>query len=181
MGKRTSFPRLVGDRYLTFDPDPVRRLQPFLPRNVVYAEPCAGRGDIVNHMDFFGHRCAYACDVKPGRGLGIRVENRDAFTLDWRWLESTDAKMFISNLPWTREVLHPLIDRLTSLLPLWTILDADYAHTKQAASYIGRCARIVSLGRVQWMPGTTAAGFENCAWYFFPMRHSGGPIFTGLI
>lgn len=178
MGKRSEFPRLVGDRYLTIDPDPVRRLQPFLPRNVSYAEPCAGNGDLVGHMDFFGHLCVYGCDVKPGKQW---ISKRDAMTLDRRWLRTSGAQMFVTNLPWTRELLHPLIDHLTKLLPLWTILDSDWAHTGQAAPYIDRCARIVSLGRVQWMPGTTGAGFDNCAWYFFPSQpHSGGPIFTGL-
>jgi hypothetical protein len=177
MGKRSSFPRLVGDRYLTIDPDPVRRLQPFLLPRMSYAEPCAGKGDMIRHMEFYGHQCVYSCDIRPGRG----VEKRDAFDLDRRWRRQVRAQMFITNLPWTREILHPMIDHLTKLLPLWTILDADWAHTRQAVSYIDRCARIVSLGRVQWMPGTTGAGFENCAWYFFPSEpHRGGPIFTGL-
>jgi hypothetical protein len=178
MGKRSNYKRLVGDRYMTTDRRPVLRLQPFLRGGVTYAEPCAGNGDLIRHLTFYGHTCAYACDVKPGRKT---IEKRDAFTLDRRWRRSTRANVFITNPPWTREILHPLIDHLTSLLPLWILLDADWMHTDQAAPYIDRCGLIVSAGRVKWIASSTGQGVDNSAWYYFPHRlHKGGPRFVGL-
>jgi hypothetical protein len=42
-----------------------------------------------------------------------------------------------------------------------------------------RCAKIVSIGRVKWFPGSESAGKENCAWFFFPTDHFDGPRFYG--
>lgn len=89
--------------------------------------------------------------------------------------------MFVTNLPWSREVLHPLIDHLSALLPLWTILDADYMHTKQGAPYIDKCRQIVSIGRVKWIEGSDGGGMENSCWYLFDAKHTGGPRFMGLV
>lgn len=165
---------------MTWDPRPVQLLQPHLPGALAYAEPCAGDGDIVKSMKWHGHRCVYACDISPGRGRDW-IEKRDALTLDKSWRRRAGAQMFITNTPWRREILHPLIEHLSSLLPTWLLLDADYMHTQQAAPYLDRCSHIVSAGRVRWIKNSDNDGVDNAAWYFFPHRpHSGGPKFTGL-
>jgi hypothetical protein len=177
MGKRSNFPRLAGDRYMTTDHDPVMKLQRHLPRPFAYAEPCAGRGDLIgHHMQFYGHRCVYAGDVRPGRRW---IERRDAMSLDRRWRRSSGAEIFVTNPPWTREVLHPLIDHLSSLLPTWILLDASWAHTKQAGPYLDRCQKIVSVGRVVWIEGSDSAGKDDCCWYLFGSQEV-GTIFHGL-
>jgi hypothetical protein len=178
MGKRSpGFARLRQDKYLTTDPEPVRRLQPHLPhRGIRFAEPCAGDGDLALAMEWFGHQCVYASDVSPGREW---IAPRDALTLDRRWSRRTTADMVVTNPPWSRPLLHALLDHLPALLPTWILCDADWAHTGQAAPYIDRCAKIVSVGRVKWFGDQ--AGVDNAAWYFFPHpSHSGGPIFAGL-
>ncbi len=182
MGKRSNLPRIKQDKYLTTDPNPVRRLQQHLPARVAFAEPCAGNGDLVKAMKWYGHRCVYACDINPGRKQRSWIETRDAFTLDKRWRRLSGAQMFVTNTPWTREILHPMIDHLSSLLPTWALIDADWMHTQQAAPYVDRCSRVISLGRVVWFKGGSSnGGYENSAWYFFPHReHTGGPRFTGL-
>jgi hypothetical protein len=176
VAKRSNFERIPKDRYFTWDPNPVRILQPHLPVGLLYAEPCAGAGDLIESMKWHGHECVYACDIQPGKKW---IERRNALELDNRWRRGTRAQMLVSNLPWGRDALHPLIASLSRLLPLWTLLDSDWMHTKQAAQYLDRCQHIVSVGRVRWIPGTTEVGKDNVAWYLFDCRHSGGPKFTG--
>jgi hypothetical protein len=179
VGKRSDFKRLPQDKYMTTDPGPVRRLQPHLARGLSFAEPCAGNGDLIASMKWHGHSCVYAGDVRPGRKW---IEKRDALSLDKRWRRSAGATVFVTNPPWTRELLHEMIEHLPSLLPTWLLIDADWMHTRQAAKYVDRCSHIVSLGRVQWFKGSANGGLENSAWYFFPHRpHTGGPRFTGLV
>lgn len=178
MGKRTDFKRIPKDKYYTKDPGPVRRLQAHLPAGLRFVEPCAGAGDLIKSMVGYGHECVYACDIAPGHKTIIR---RNALTLDRDWRKDVAAKMFVSNPPWTRPILHDLIDHLSSILPTWLLIDADWMHTGQAAPYVDRCAHVVSVGRVRWIPGTTKKGYENTAWFYFPRRpHTGGPRFTGL-
>lgn len=181
MGKRSEFKRVPKDKYMTWDRRPVRALQPHLPRGVSFAEPCAGSGDLVANMKWFGHYCVYACDVQPGRNRDW-IEKRDARDLDKRWRRGAGAKMFVTNPPWTRPILHELIEFLPTLLPTWLLLDADWMHTQQAADYLDRCSHIVSAGRVRWIKNSADDGVDNVAWYFFPHRgHTGGPKFTGLL
>lgn len=163
---------------MTTDPVPVRILQAHLPRRISFAEPCAGKGDLIAAMKWHGHTCTYAGDIRPQRKW---IEKRDALSLDKRWRRSAHAQMFVTNTPWDRPILHELIDHLSALLPTWLLLDADWMHTRQAFPYVERCSHVVSVGRVRWFKGTAHGGLENSAWYFFPHRpHTGGPRFTGL-
>jgi hypothetical protein len=142
----------------------------YLPPRTRFIEPCAGAGDLVDHLEADGHICAAAFDTEPQRG---DIELRDAMTLH---AVGPDI-VFITNLPWTREWLHPLIAHLSDLAPLWTLLDSDWAFTAQAESFMGRCDTIVSVGRERWIAGTKNDGFDNAAWYRFDCRHSGGAQF----
>lgn len=191
MGKRSNFERIPQDKYMTTDLGPVRRLQPFLKPHTTFCEPCAGNGDIIKQMKWYGHNCAYACDTHPGGTAFHRLSNpiykRDAMTLDKKWKLSSGATttMFVTNLPWSRDILHPLIDHLSKLLPLWTLCDANWMHTKQAAPYIERCSVIVSVGRVKWIKNSDGGGVDDSCWYFFPgyergRPYKGNPVFFGL-
>ena len=51
--------------------------------------------------------------------------------------------------------------------PTWLLFDADWAHTKQARPYLKYCDKIVSVGRVKWIPDSKMTGKDNCAWYLF--------------
>jgi hypothetical protein len=57
------------------------------------------------------------------------------------------------------------------------LLDADWAHTKQAAPFLPSCSDIVAIGRVKWFPDSKFSGKDNCSWYRFAADHAGGPIF----
>jgi hypothetical protein len=85
---------------------------------------------------------------------------------------------FITNPPWTRNLLHPLIVHLLGQHDTWFLFDADWAHTKQAEPYLPFCHKIVSAGRIKWLEGTENdkghSPMDNCAWYLFTDKHSNG-------
>ncbi len=159
MTKRKSgkFKRRKNDAYDT-PAESVYPLLPFLGDFVQFEEPCAGKGDLVDTLESAGHHCQYACDVKPRRP--------DIAKFDAMKIERTSADVFITNPPWTRQLLHPLITHLSDIAPTWLLFDADWMHTKQAIPFKERCSDVVSVGRVSWM-ANGVSGFDNCAWYRF--------------
>ena len=46
-------------------------------------------------------------------------------------------------------------------------------HTKQSRDYLQFCRKIVSVGRVKWIPDSKHTGKDNCAWYLFDTLRSG--------
>jgi hypothetical protein len=65
--------------------------------------------------------------------------------------------------------------RLSSIAPTWLLLPADICHNKyfQTSGLADRCQKIVSVGRVRWIPDSPRPGKDNCAWMLFDKRHSG--------
>lgn len=166
MGKRSDFARRPMDSYQTIDARAVAPLLPFLRGVKRYAEPCAGEGHLCDHLASAGFVCTYRSDIDGGT---------DAFSLN----RFGDVDAIITNPPWTREILHPMILHFQKIAPTWLLFDADWAHTKQAAPYLPQCSHIVSVGRLIWMPGTKQTGKDNCAWYRFHAQHFEGPRFYG--
>lgn len=164
---------MKGDKYYT-PPKPVARLLPFLPPNTMFAEPCAGRGDLITHLSAAGHTCVLQTDLEPQRS---DIAKRDAMKLMPEDVERADY--IITNFPWTRALLHPLIWHSMNLRPLWCLHDADWAHTRQAGSLLRHCTHIVSAGRVRWMEGTDHDGYDNACWYRFDRTARDGPRFYG--
>ena len=163
MGKRSNFERREADFY----PTPFEAVPPLIPylRGVkTFAEPCAGDGALVGHLESFGLRCVYAGDIRNGQ---------DALALD----DYGAADVIITNPPWSRDQMHRLIAHFQNIRPTWLLLDADWAHIKQAAPFLPSCSDIVAIGRVKWFPGSKYTGKDNCAWYRFVANHAGGPIF----
>lgn len=154
MGKRSNFLRKERDFY----PTPEAAVIPLLPHlqgTVTFDEPCAGDRDLVRHLEKYGHQCARASDIS------------DKYPVDVFNIRASGAQMFITNPPWDRKILHPLIDHLSSVLPTWLLFDADWAHTKQSTTYMLYCKKIVSVGRVKWIPNSKMTGKDNVAWYLF--------------
>lgn len=171
MGKRSDFERIKMDKYYT-PYSGVIPLLPHLPPKVKFIEPCAGDGRLIRHLESQGHKCVYACDIAP-EGPGI--EKADIFTFDTRNLLYAGRRlppcdMFITNPPWERDALHPMIESLTRHADTWLLFDADWAHTIQAGPFKELCKTIVSVGRIQWIDGSKTSGMENCAWYEFSTR-----------
>ena len=61
-----------------------------------FAEPCAGDGALIRHLEEFGLSCVFAGDIRNGQ---------DALALN----SYGAADAIITNPPWSREVLHGLI------------------------------------------------------------------------
>ena len=170
MGKRSDFERVPRDFY----PTPREAVLPLLPHlspATRYCEPCAGDGALKDHLALHGHLCLHASDIEPRRP---DIQEADALSGPWDGCE-----MFITNPPWDRKILHPLIVHLSDQAPTWLLFDADWMHTRQAAPFMPRLRKIVSVGRVKWIPDSTMTGKDNCAWYLFDRPHSEGVRFHG--
>lgn len=172
MGKRSSFDRIPRDKY----PTPQAGVLPLLPHLTPgqrFAEPCAGNGQLVDFLVAAGMVNAGAWDIEP--------ERADIAKADALKKVVGNIDLYITNPPWKREILHPLIVHLSNQAPTWLLFDSDWKDTVQAAPFLPRCRKIVAVGRLKWIPGTKHTGKENCSWYLFDNRPyaGGGPIFYG--
>lgn len=168
MGKRSDFERVEKDFYATIDDRAVKALLPHLKRLRTYAEPCVGKGHLVNMLAKLTHmQCLSCSDINAGeRNLSI-----DALTIDEYYMGT--AECIITNPPWSRPILHRMIMHFKDLAPTWLLFDADWAHTKQSIPYMEFCTDIVSVGRLIWIDGTKTSGKDNCAWYRFDKVSNG--------
>ena len=172
MGKRASqFARRKNDAYDT-PAEAVEALLPHLPDLSTYIEPCAGNGALIAALRPAGHICVGAIDIEP-RGPNVRQGDARQTQI------SAGADYFITNPPWTRDLLHPIIVNLSAMLPTWLLFDADWMHTRQAAPYLGLCRKIVSVGRVKWIPDSPFTGKDNAAWYLFDANDGAAAYFIG--
>ena len=163
MGKRSNFERNPRDYY----PTPESAILPLLPHlqpHMRFAEPCAGDGRLSKHLIKHGHACYWQSDIDPQSAY---VQQADALkiTNPLKW-----ADIIITNTPWDRKILHPMIEHFRTLNAAWLLLDADYAHTKQASQYLKYCSWIVSVGRIKWIDESKSTGKENACWYKFEMN-----------
>lgn len=173
MGKRSNFDRIEKDFYRTIDPRAVAALAPHVPSGSWFAEPCYGQGDLTESLRGIGLTSGWLSDIEPNPH-----EQFDALGLS-EWQLDGGCDYIITNPPWSRPILHPMIDQFSALRPTWLLFDADWAHTRQSAPHMPRCVKIVSVGRLIWIPGTNTSGKDNCAWYLFDANHTGGTEFVG--
>ena len=127
---------------------------------------------MIRHMLAAGHPCGWCADLEP-RGDGIP-------SFDALAIEHSPSGCFITNPPWSRPILHALIDHLSKLAPTWMLIDANWANTKQSAPLIPYCRIIQPVGRLIWMPGTKMTGKDDCAWFLFDQTTpspTAGPVF----
>src|SRR4051812_16229109 len=153
MGKRSAFGRRAGDAY----PTPIEAVLPLIPhlrgvRN--FAEPCAGDGALIRHLESFGLCCTYTGDIATGQ---------DALACD-----NFGRVPIITNPPWRRDQLHALIGHSMRCAPFcWLLFDANWANTLQSRDLIQHSSPILPIGRVRWIPGspsmerTTPAGIAS--------------------
>lgn len=186
MGKRSDFKKRANDKYCT----PEKPILDLLKRDRVkphngYIEPFAGKNRMVNVLNDNGFECKGAYDIAP---MAEGIDTLDALDLTTEHLRG--ASYIISNPPWTRELLHPILTHFITLpVSTWLLFDADWMHTTQnkAAKATGSmntpqlleyCTEIISIGRVSWMENGTS-GKDNCCWYNFCPFKSGFPLFKG--
>ena len=169
MGKRSDFERQPRDFY----PTPMEAVEPLLehlPEDFPFTEPCAGNGTLINHLETKGI-CMWASDIEP-QAEGIYKYNYS----DVGFIELTESEYVITNPPWDRKILHPMIEYFAPRIRTWLLFDADWMHTKQSVPYMKMCSKIVSVGRIKWFGNMT--GKDNCAWYLFD-RKVNNTIFYG--
>lgn len=161
MGKRSDFEKIPKDFYPTVDPRAVVPLIPFV-RGKTYAEPCYGEGDLEDLLADVA-TCKWRSDVRVTVGSSTVV---DALSLTKEQLSGID--LIITNPPFSRSTLLPLLDHCISLKPTWFLLPADYMHNNYFGPYMKKCQKIVSIGRLKWFKDSEASSTDNFAWYFWP-------------
>jgi hypothetical protein len=154
MGKRSNFERVERDYY----PTPFAAVAPLIPhlkRHGVesFAEPCAGDDSLVNHLRSYGLKCAYNDDIAHGADALRRTH--------------FPGEAIITNPPYTRPVMHAMIDHFRRISPTWLLMEWDWAATKQAEPHMQFCTHVVIVGRLKLIPGSPHFGKENFAWYRF--------------
>ena len=168
MGKRSAFERAPRDFY----PTPIEAVAPLLPHlapGTAFSEPCAGAGDLVDHLEAAGHRCIWQSDIDPQRSMF----QGDALTLLYV------NGVIITNPPWDRKILHPMIAHFSAQRPIWLLFDADWMHTRQSAPFMPWLRKVVSVGRVKWIPNSKMTGKDNCAWHLFDQNSDAPTQFIG--
>jgi hypothetical protein len=97
-----------------FYPTPRAAVVPLIPylRGIrSFAEPCAGDGDLVKHLESFGSHCNRRGDIRPGQ---------DALAVDP--YSAVDA--IITNPPYApRDLMHRL--NFQRIAPTWLLLESD--------------------------------------------------------
>jgi len=99
-------------------------------------------------------------------------------------LEKCNGDLFITNPPWPEpnrrgDPALAILMHLSALAPTWLLLPADFAHNVYFREVESRCQKIVSVGRVKWIPGTKHSGKDNAAWYLFDETYAGSVVFHG--
>jgi hypothetical protein len=169
LAKRSNFERRDRDAYLTWDTRAVPPLLPHLGGLRRFVEPCAGAGHLVDQLEAAGLVCVQAFDIHP---LRADVEVGDAM----RATLPPGADGFISNPPWKRRHLHPIIGHLARQAPTWLLFDAGWAFSESAAAYLELyCHAIVPTPRLQWVENTEYDATDDTAWYFFGPGAPGAP------
>lgn len=160
MSKRTSMEKIPKDFYPTTDPNALTGdfLNFISGKN--YGEPCCGNGDLINLIGPTAH-CEWASDSEV-RPIG---QQKDAMDLTEENLCRCDV--LITNPPFTRKVLLPMIDHFVSLKPTWLLLPADTMHNKYFGSYMDKCSVVVSIGRLKWFKDSPSASTDNFAWFYW--------------
>ena len=84
--------------------------------------------------------------------------------------------MVITNPPWNRKILHPMIENFIQYNGAWLVFDANWMHTKQSIELMKYCKKIVTVGRVRWIGDK--AGKDDVCWYQF-VNHKTSTEFCG--
>jgi hypothetical protein len=171
MGKRSNFERIPRDFY----PTPYEAVVPLLPHLApvtLFDEPCAGDGALIGHLRKHGHVLLKCCDIEPRVPW---IATGDATKIG----PGSVADCYITNPPWERAALHAIISNLSAHLPTWLLFDADWMHTRQSTPFMPYLRKIVSVGRVKWIPDSKMTGKDNCCWYLFDQADDAPAQFIG--
>jgi hypothetical protein len=153
----------------------VEPLIPHLRGIRTFAEPCAGAGALVRHLEAFGLRCVYSGDIRTGQ------DARGQLLWQSRCDHHEPAVQISGRPPRSTRLLFDLIRHFLGLgVPFWLLLPHDWSANKGSTSCLRHCSDIVPIGRVKWIPDSEhSGGMENSCLYRFDARHTNGPVFHG--
>lgn len=146
-----------------FWPTPLAAAKPlgeFLPKGTKFIEPCAGAGDLIEHLEGFGHECVEASDSDPQFANPPFVELRDAR------LTAVGYAEVITNPPFSQPLLKPLMEYWVGRTSMWLLLPSDMLINKWFNQYAVYVDQIIPIGRVSWL-GNGQGGYENFVWAHF--------------
>ena len=110
-----------------------------------------------------GFECVYSGDILTGQDA-LRETNFG------------NADAIVTNGPWTRRLIHPLIAHFVAHAPVvWVLLDANWSWIQMSAPYIGSCTHVLPTHRVKWIEGSKYNAKDDCCWYRFARGHVGLP------
>lgn len=169
MGKRSNKERRPNDHY----PTPLQgvsraidRLGIDLAEHPIYAEPCAGSGDLIRHLKELGFdNEAYAVEIDP-KDFGVIKGDASDPEVVAKMRACTD--LIITNPPWSWNMLKPLLDVwLQNNFIVWLLLPSDFSENVRSSLFMAHCTDRVPIGRLRWEPGSKYTGKDNCSWYRF--------------
>lgn len=157
-----------------FYPTPMEAVVPLIPHLdccSMFFEPCAGNGALIKHIEELTEGnifCVDACDIDPQPSDWVfEIEQRNALSLKFE--DVADSDYIITNPPFLWSMLQPLLDHLPTLRPTWLLLPFAYACNKRMAPYMKVCKKVVPIGRVKWIEGSTSSGTDDFAWFLFDL------------
>lgn len=168
MTKRATgaFARKASDFYPT-PPEAIVPLLPHLRRTGVhtFAEPCAGEGHLIEHLEEKGFVCIARGDSDRGRDAR-----------DWSRNDFAGADAVITNPPWMSDIMMEIMWVQSGVVPAWFLIYSDWLFTKQSGHVLrDRCTDIVPIGRLKWIHGSKSVGFDNCCWVRMS-KDKNGPV-----
>lgn len=142
-----------------------------------FVEPCAGHMALARHIRNISDgafQCSLALDIRGD--LPRCVQEFDSLNLTKDQVVYSGASKIITNPPWDRKILHPMIEVFSDICDTFLLFDADWIHTKQSIPFLPRLRTIISIGRVKWIADSDSVGFDNAAWYRFGLPLQGNKI-----
>jgi hypothetical protein len=169
------YEKVPKDRYITPRTGVERLAEYFDLEGVTYVEPCFANGNLSRWLSEFGAREIYRSGLEP------EVENVDLCDVlsdgQQRWAEfGKKADCILTNPPWSRNLLHPMIELFSDVAPTLLLFDANWINTKQARPFQDRLVAVFPAGRHRWFAGQEGdkglAPKEDTSWYLFdkPVR-----------
>lgn len=155
-------------------PSPAEVVVPKLVRHIRacrYAEPCAGNGKLIGHLQDIAS-CVWASDLCPRHR---KIVERSAFSLQPC---DVGTDLIITNPPFNAKFIYPFIDHVVhNGFVAWLFLPSDFAFRDRSGYVMPYCERMVAVGQVRFIEDSPSKGETNFAWFkFTPHKHK-NPVF----
>ena len=159
MAKRSNFSRIPKDAYDT-PKEAVDVLLRHIDRFVPWIEPAAGANALANALSESGIRISHRQDIAP-RALGIFVGDGTVLPTE------VDGHGVATNPPFRRSEFRRLLRAwLDQQRTCWILQPSGFMHTQwfARAGFDANMAEIVSLPRLQWIPGSDFKETTDHVW-----------------